>query len=89
MGSSRRPLSSSGGASLPIRRESELSPQEIGASTLEFAERCGLGHGEQLHRRLERARLDLRLGRGQRTFAPLRRVRGQRRRALEERGRGG
>ena len=72
MGSSRLAAFSSSGAGIaaPICRESELGPQQIGASTLEFVERCGLRHGEQLHRRLERARLDLRLSRGQRACAP-------------------
>jgi hypothetical protein len=78
-----------GGIAAPVRRERELGSQEINAGTLEFVQRCGLGHAEQLDRGIERARLDLGLSSGQGSGGPRRGLRGQRRRALEERGRGG
>ena len=73
----------------PVCRVRELGAQEVDVGTLEFVQRCGLGHAQQQHRGIERAGLDLGLGRGQSACDPLRRVRGQYRCALEERGRRG
>jgi hypothetical protein len=77
------------GVVAPVCPEGEPGPQQIGTSALEFVQRPGLGHAQQPPRRLERARLDLGRSRGQRTSGPPRPVRCQRRRALEECGRGG
>ena len=56
---------------------------------LKLVERSGLRRGRQPERAVERAGLEARLRRGQRTLRPSRRVLRQRDRALQERGRRG
>ena len=56
--------------------ESELGPQELDLGLLEFGERPGFSHGQQVERRVERARLEFRACAAASARAgPLRRVR--------------
>ena len=77
------------GVAAPVRGERELCPQQVDAGLLELAERSGLGHGEQVLRRAERARLKFSVRGGQRPPGPPGRVRGQDHPPFEERGRRG
>jgi len=63
--------------------------QEVGASVPELVWRSGLRHVKPLRHRVQRSGTDLGLRCRQRSFGPPRRVRRQRRGALEERGGGG
>ena len=59
------------------RDEGELRPQQVDLGLLEFAQRAGLGHGQQVHRRIERTGLELGLAAAAGPARPMRRVQGQ------------
>ena len=82
--------SSSGGASLPRRcANASRAAQPLHAGALELVERAELGQREQVERGLGGAGLVLGLRRGERALGAPRGIDRQRRRALEEGGRGG
>ena len=80
---------SSGASAAPAGGGREPGPHQLQARLLQVAERPGLRYGQQVLRGAGRPGLDLGLGRGQRPSGPPRRVAGQQRRALQERGRRG
>jgi hypothetical protein len=64
-----------------------VAAQQVDPGPLEVVQRAGLGRGHEPERRIERSRLEARLGRGQRPLRPPCRIHGQRDRPLQERRR--
>ncbi len=77
------------GIAAAARDERQLSAHQVEAGLCELVERSGFGDGQQIHRGVQRPRLDLR-GRGvERPHRPFRRVDRQHRGTFEERRRRG